>query len=325
LIIGRNHRAAQFVTKIEESPQLGLRIHGFLDAPNAQYNDLFLNYKLIGGLDDLEEILRDQIIDEVFVFLPIKSFYSEMGNILCICENIGVEVKMPTELFNTKFSKSTVSLYGAISVIDLYTGPKMNWQLLVKRLIDKTASAIALLLLFPMFVAIAIVIKATSKGPVFFKQKRVGYNGRIFSCLKFRTMVENAEALKKELLALNEMAGPVFKIRNDPRVTKIGRILRKTSIDELPQLINVLKGDMSLVGPRPPIPSEVKEYDLMDRRRLSMKPGITCLWQITGRNDIPFEKWMDLDRQYIDNWSLWLDLKILLETIPAVLRGSGEA
>jgi lipopolysaccharide/colanic/teichoic acid biosynthesis glycosyltransferase len=138
-------------------------------------------------------------------------------------------------------------------------------------------------------------------------------------------MVENAEALQKDLLRLNEMEGPVFKIKNDPRVTKVGRVLRKTSIDELPQLINVFKGDMSLVGPRPPIPSEVNEYVLKDRRRLSMRPGITCLWQINGRNAIPFEKWMELDRQYIDQWSLWLDLKILAKTIPAVLRGSGAA
>jgi lipopolysaccharide/colanic/teichoic acid biosynthesis glycosyltransferase len=172
---------------------------------------------------------------------------------------------------------------------------------------------------------VSFLIKRSSKGPVFFKQQRVGYNGRLFNCLKFRTMVENAEELRDDLLELNEMDGPVFKIKNDPRLTKVGKILRKTSIDELPQFINVLRGDMSLVGPRPPIPSEVKEYELVDRRRLSMRPGITCLWQVNGRNSIPFEKWMELDRQYIDQWSLWLDFKILAKTIPAVLRGSGAA
>jgi exopolysaccharide biosynthesis polyprenyl glycosylphosphotransferase len=325
LIIGRNDRATQLVKKIEELPELGLRIIGFLDAPNGKDNVFFLNYKLIGGLDDLEKILRNQVVDEVFVFLPIKSFYSEIDKILHICENVGVEVKIQTDLFSLKLSKSMVSHYGTFSVIDLYTSPKITWQLLIKRLIDITVSTILLLLLSPLFVVVSTLIKGTSKGPVFFQQKRVGYNSRLFNCLKFRTMVENAEALQKDLLRLNEMEGPVFKIKNDPRVTKVGRVLRKTSIDELPQLINVFKGDMSLVGPRPPIPSEVNEYVLKDRRRLSMRPGITCLWQINGRNAIPFEKWMELDRQYIDQWSLWLDLKILAKTIPAVLRGSGAA
>ena len=323
LFVGRNDRAAQLVKKIEESPELGLRILGFLDAPNGKGNVFFLNYKLIGGLDDLEEILRHQIVDEVFVFLPIKSFYSEIDKILHICEHVGVEVKIPTDLFSLKLAKSTVSEYGAVSVIDLYTSPKITWQLLIKRLIDITSSAVLLILLSPLFAVVSILIKGTSKGPVFFKQQRVGYNGRFFNCLKFRTMLENAEALQKGLLRLNEMEGPVFKIKNDPRVTKVGRILRKLSIDELPQLMNVLKGEMSLVGPRPPIPGEVNQYELKDRRRLSMKPGITCLWQVNGRNAIPFEKWMELDKEYIDHWSLWLDFKIIAQTIPAVLKSSG--
>jgi exopolysaccharide biosynthesis polyprenyl glycosylphosphotransferase len=326
LIVGRNDRSAELVKKIEESPELGLRILGFLDAPNGENGVTFSpNCKFMGEVDNLEKILRDQVVDEVFIFLPIKSFYSEIEKILRICENIGVEVKIPTDLFNLKLAKSTVSLYGGVSVIDLYTSPKMSWQLLLKRLIDITASSVLLIFLSPLFAVVSFLIKRTSKGPVFFKQQRVGYNGRLFNCLKFRTMVENAEAVQKDLLQLNEMDGPVFKIKNDPRLTKVGKILRKTSIDELPQFINVLRGDMSLVGPRPPIPSEVKEYELVDRRRLSMRPGITCLWQVNGRNSIPFEKWMELDRQYIDQWSLWLDFKILAKTIPAVLRGSGAA
>lgn len=326
LIVGRNDRAAQLVKKIEESPELGLRILGFLDAPNGENGVKFSpKYKLMGGLDDLEGILRDQVVDEVFIFLPIKSFYSEIEKVLRICEHVGVEVKIPTDLFSLGLAKSTVSLYGDVSVIDLYTSPKMTWQLIAKRLMDITTSAFMLGLLSPLFVLVSIIIKATSEGSVFFKQQRVGYNGRTFNCLKFRTMVENAEELQKDLLALNEMEGPVFKIKNDPRVTKVGGILRKTSIDELPQLINVLKGEMSLVGPRPPIPSEVNQYDLADRRRLSMRPGITCLWQVNGRNSVPFEKWMELDRQYIDQWSLWLDFKILAKTIPSIMRGSGAA
>ena len=326
LIIGRNERSAELVKKIEESSELGLRILGFLDAPNGDNGVSFsLNYKFMGGLDNLEKILRDQVVDEIFIFLPIKSFYSEIENILRICEHVGVEVKIPTDLFSLKLAKSTVSLYGDVSVIDMYTSPKMTWQLIAKRLIDVTASSVLLILLSPLFGVVSFLIKRSSRGPVFFKQQRVGYNGRLFNCLKFRTMVENAEVLQKDLLQLNEMDGPVFKIKNDPRLTKVGKILRKTSIDELPQFINVLRGDMSLVGPRPPIPSEVKEYELMDRRRLSMRPGITCLWQVNGRNKIRFEKWMELDREYVDNWSLKLDFMILLKTVPAVLRGGGAA
>jgi exopolysaccharide biosynthesis polyprenyl glycosylphosphotransferase len=326
LIVGRNNRAAKLMQRIEESPELGLRILGFLDAPNGE-NDVTLSpkYKLMGRLDDLERILRDYVVDEVFILLPVKSFYSEIEKVVRICEHVGVEVKIPTDLFNLNLARSTVSHYGTVSVIDLYTSPKMTWELIAKRLIDIVGSAVLLILLFPLFAVVAFLIKRTSKGPVFFKQERVGYNGRLFNCLKFRTMVENAEALQKGLLKLNEVDGPVFKIKNDPRVTKIGKILRKTSSDELPQLINVLKGEMSLVGPRPPIPSEVTQYDLRDRRRLSMRPGITCLWQVNGRNSIPFEKWMELDRQYIDQWSLWLDCKILAKTIPAVMKGSGAS
>jgi exopolysaccharide biosynthesis polyprenyl glycosylphosphotransferase len=323
LIVGRNDRAAQLVKKIEGSPEFGLRILGFLDAPNGENDVTFSpNYKLMGGLGDLEGILRDQVVDEVFIFLPIKSFYLEIEKVLRTCEDVGVEVKIPTDLFSLRLAKSTTSLYGDVSVIDLYTSPKMSWQLFVKRLIDITVSTVMLVLFSLVFAVVSILIKATSKGSVLFKQQRVGYNGRVFNCLKFRTMVENAEELQKDLLALNEMEGPVFKIKNDPRVTKVGRVLRRTSIDELPQLINVLKGDMSLVGPRPPIPSEVNEYILKDRRRLSMRPGITCLWQVNGRNSIPFEKWMELDKEYIDHWSLWLDFRIIAKTLPALFIGS---
>ena len=222
-------------------------------------------------------------------------------------------------------AKSSVFYYDDVPVIDLYSSPKMNLQFIIKRVLDIFVSMILLVLFAPIVAVICLLIKITSKGPIHFKQTRLGYNGRPFSCIKFRTMVEDAEKFKDELIAFNEMDGPVFKMKNDPRITKMGSFLRKTSLDELPQLINVLKGEMSLVGPRPPLPEEVNLYDLKDRRRLSMKPGITCLWQINGRNTISFEKWMELDRKYIDQWSLWLDLKILLKTIPAVLKGSGAA
>jgi len=201
--------------------------------------------------------------------------------------------------------------------------PDKLWHLWVKRLFDIVFSFIALIILAPIFAIVAIMIKATSKGPVFFKQERGGLNGRKFMLYKFRTMVVDAEAKLKDVLAYNEMDGPVFKLTNDPRLTKVGKFLRKFSVDELPQLWNVLKEDMSIVGPRPPIPAEIDKYANWQRRRLSMMPGITCLWQVKGRNNIDFEAWMRFDLEYIDNWSLWLDCKIILQTIPVVLFGIG--
>lgn len=326
LIIGRNSRSVEMARRIEQTPELGLRILGSVDSLDGDKERQGVNNQpLIGTLDELESILKNNVVDEVFVSLPIKSFYLEIQRIIHTCETAGVEAKIPTDLFTRKIARSTISDYDGIPVIDLYASPKMSLQLCAKRLMDIVLSGLLIVLLSPLLLLAAFLIKGTSKGPVFFVQRRVGYNGRQFNCLKFRTMVENAEDLKKDLLRLNELTGPVFKMRNDPRVTPLGRWLRKASLDELPQLINVFLGDMSLVGPRPPIPSEVDQYDLSARRRLSMRPGITCLWQVSGRNGIPFDKWMELDRQYIDEWSLGLDAKILLKTIPAVLKTSGAS
>jgi exopolysaccharide biosynthesis polyprenyl glycosylphosphotransferase len=325
LIVGRNKRSADFVKRIEESPEMGLRILGFLDAPHKRILEIFHKYTFLGDLSNLEFTLRKQVVDEVFLMLPIKSFYTEIEKMVSLCEAVGVEVKIPVNLFNVKLARSTISKYGSLDVIDLYTSPKMTWQLMAKRMIDISLSSFLITLLSPVFFITAILIKATSPGPVFFKQLRVGYNGRVFQCLKFRTMIENAEELKKDLLELNEMEYPVFKIKNDPRLTQVGPILRKFSIDELPQLINVIKGDMSLVGPRPPVPNEVKEYDIEFLRRLSFRPGITCLWQVNGRNALSFRKWMELDKEYMDNWSLGLDMKILTKTLLVVIRGTGAS
>jgi len=324
LIVGRNPRAEDIARRIQGIPGFGVRILGCIDHPeNENSTGCNYNFNLMGKLEDLEIILKNQVVDEVIITLPIKSFYSEIEKILSLCERVGVEVKVPTDIFSKKLARSRIIMYYNFQMIDFYTSPKMDCQLMVKRIMDISISLVLLIILSPLFLLISIIVKATSKGPVFFVQQRVGYNGRLFNCLKFRTMVENAEDLKKDLAKLDEMVGPVFKIKNDPRVTKVGRFLRKTSIDELPQLINVLKGDMSLVGPRPPVPVEVSQYELSDIRRLSMRPGITCTWQVRGRNTIPFDKWMELDRQYIDNWSLWMDIKILARTIPAVIRGTG--
>lgn len=325
LIVGHNSRVDELVDKIESSPELGLQILGYVDTQKERGEGSHITgYEYLGGIENLEKVVREKVVDEVFVFLPIKSFYCEIEKILNLCEEVGVEVELPTDLFMRRLAKSSVLSYDGITLISLYTSPRMDWRLVLKRAIDVVVSGTALLALLPLFALVAVLIKATSSGPVIFRQRRKGYNGRVFDCLKFRTMVENAEAMKKDLLAQNEMDGPVFKMKSDPRITKIGRILRKTSMDELPQLINVLMGDMSLVGPRPPLPDEVSLYERPCLRRLSMKPGITCLWQVSGRNDVPFEKWMELDRDYIDHWSLWLDFKILLKTIPVVLKSTGR-
>jgi lipopolysaccharide/colanic/teichoic acid biosynthesis glycosyltransferase len=212
------------------------------------------------------------------------------------------------------------------SLITLRTDRMQGWSLLVKRLLDFTISLCCIALLTPVFLITAVLIKLTSPGPILFAQKRVGLNKRLISVHKFRTMVLDAEQKQAQIEHLNEVSGPVFKIRNDPRITRLGKLLRKTSIDELPQLFDVLAGNMSLVGPRPlPVRDYLGFSKDWQRRRFSIRPGITCLWQITGRSSVSFERWMELDMEYIDQWSVWLDLRILIRTIPAVLKGSGAA
>jgi len=249
-----------------------------------------------------------------------------MQRVTALFEQHGTIMRFDSDMFNLKLARQRMDFFDGNAQITAHSGGFDGWSLLVKRFIDLTGSLLMLIALAPMLLIVAILIKVASPGPVFFGQKRVGLSKRQFVMYKFRTMVPNAELLQSELLHLNEMTGPVFKITNDPRVTRIGRFLRKSSIDELPQLFNVLIGDMSLVGPRA---MSVRDYQFFSedwqRRRFSVKPGITCLWQIHGRNSVPFEKWMELDMQYIDKWSLWLDLKILARTVPAVLRGTGAA
>ena len=238
----------------------------------------------------------------------------------------GILVRLDTDIFDLKFAHARTEVTEGTSQIVGTSSGIDGWQLLLKRVLDVASSLLLLIILSPLLLIVAALIKLTSPGKVFFAQKRVGLNKRQFTMFKFRTMVPAAESIQEKLAHLNEMTGPVFKIKNDPRVTPLGRVLRRTSIDELPQLFNVLKGDMSLVGPRA---MSVRDYQFFSedwqRRRFSVPPGITCLWQIQGRNSLPFEQWMVLDMQYIDGWSLWLDLKILALTIPAVLKGSGAA
>jgi len=262
----------------------------------------------------------------VVITLPMKSLYDEASTIARLCEGQGILVRYLSNPFNLNFARSRADHFEGDTIITLTTGRMRGVSLIFKRALDVVASFAGILLLTPLFLIVGLWIKFTSPGPVFFFQERVGLSKRRFRLYKFRTMVADAEEKMAEIEHLNEVSGPVFKIKNDPRITPIGRILRKTSIDELPQLFNVLKGDMSLVGPRPLPVRDYKGFDEdWHRRRFSVRPGITCLWQVNGRSNTSFDDWMKLDMEYIDNFSLGLDFKILAKTIPAVIRGSGAA
>jgi exopolysaccharide biosynthesis polyprenyl glycosylphosphotransferase len=266
------------------------------------------------------------VVDEVAMYLPLRSFYERSFGAAALCEQHGIIMRFDGDIFGLKKSRSTADEFDGDHHVASYTGVRDWWPLVAKRILDLVLSLALLLFLLPLFVIVALLIKYSSAGPIFFSQERMGLNKRRFLIFKFRTMLPNAEKMLAELEQHNEVSGPVFKIREDPRITPIGKVLRRTSIDELPQLFNVLKGDMSLVGPRP-LP--VRDYEGFSedwqRRRFSVRPGITCLWQVSGRSSIPFEQWMKMDLQYMDEWSLWLDMKILMQTVSAVLKGTGAA
>ncbi len=323
LIVGVNKSTAALIDRITAHPEWSFRVLGILaNQPPDFKQDGGVETPYLGDLQRLPELAENQVIDEIIICADGKDL-GPINDTLLLCEEMGIRTHIVADFFTLSIAKTEFGYLQDIPLLTFTTTPHRNFHLLIKRLIDIVFSAAVLLLTSPLFVLIGILIKLDSPGPVFFTQIRVGLQKRTFKLLKFRSMVQNAEELLPELLAKNEMKGPVFKIRDDPRITRVGRWLRKTSLDELPQLVNVLLGDMSLVGPRPPLPSEVKKYARWQRRRLSMKPGITCTWQISGRNEIDFEEWMNLDLQYIDHWSLGLDFKILLKTIPAVLTFRG--
>jgi exopolysaccharide biosynthesis polyprenyl glycosylphosphotransferase len=328
VVVGSNDAAVQFARKIEDSPWLGYRILAFVDEdwPGiSKFNQE--GYSLACNFEGLRSFMRRNVVDEVVVTLPLRSLHSHATEIAELCEEQGILLRMVSNLFDLKRARSKVEEFEGDSHITHSTGTIVaGWQAFIKWAVDFTASLLLVIFFTPLFLLVAVLIKLTSPGPVFFLQERLGLNKRRFKIYKFRTMSVDAESRMKEIEHLNEVSGPVFKIKNDPRITPIGKFLRSTSIDELPQLLNVLKGDMSLVGPRP---MAVRDYEGFNedwqRRRFSVRPGITCLWQVLGRNTIPFEQWMELDLQYIDRWSLWLDFTILMKTIPAVLKGSGAS
>jgi len=327
LILGTNSRAAEFATRLQASPERGYRVLGFVDDEWPGMNGLARNgLNVVSSCAGLAEYLRRNVVDEVAIYLPFGSFYKHSSSVASLCVQHGITMRFSSDLFGLKTTRWRAEELDGDQYVSTYTGSGELWPRVAKRTLDIIGSGVALLLFFPLLLIVAVIIRSTSPGPVFFLQERIGLNKRRFRIAKFRTMVPNAEQMMFHLEKYNEAGGPVFKIRNDPRITPIGRFLRRSSIDELPQLFNVLRGDMSLVGPRPlPIRDYEGFSEDWQRRRFSVKPGITCLWQVNGRSDVTFDQWMLLDLQYMDEWSFWLDCKILAKTIPAVLKGSGAA
>ncbi len=323
LIVGINPRAEEVARMILDRPHWGLKLAGFV-SPNGGHGSSFAGLPVLGGADELPRILQEQVVDEV-IFVLSRRQLEEFEESFLLCAELGIRARVALYFPHMKARVVLEELEG-IPLLTFTNTPGAPFPLFVKRLADVAVSAVGLMLTAPLLPVIAAAVKLSSQGPVLYSQQRCGLNGRRFTLHKFRTMYVGADRRLQEVAHLNEVNGPAFKARHDPRVTPIGRILRRLSLDELPQLYNVLKGDMSLVGPRPPLPKEVERYERWQRRRLSMKPGLTGLWQVSGRSRFDdFNRWIALDLAYIDQWSLWLDLKILAKTVPAVLSARGAA
>ncbi len=324
LIVGNGLRAEWLASQVAERPDLGYRLVGYVDEERRLKHRALSRVNWLGQFEQLRSVIAAEVIDEVFITLPIKSQYSRIEEAITILEEQGIMVHLFSDIFPHKLARSRAWEFEGAPLVSLQSAPSISWRTEAKRIIDLVGSIILLALFLPLFVLVAIAIKLDSTGPVLFVQERMGYNKRRFRMIKFRTMTVDAEARMNEIEHLNEKDGPVFKIRSDPRMTRVGRVLRKLSIDELPQLVNVLLGDMSLVGPRPLPMRDVLGLNVAwQKRRFSVKPGLTCLWQVSGRSNLSFEEWMQLDLEYIDRWSLSLDCKILLRTIPAILSAEG--
>jgi exopolysaccharide biosynthesis polyprenyl glycosylphosphotransferase len=326
LFIGSNPRAIELAQKIMSRQEFGYRLLGFVD--DELHHDVSQGprAKVVCTIAELPAFLEAHVVDEVYIVLPIKKYYEEIRSIITLCQDVGIVCRVPSNWFEIQTLKTSSFELEDEPILTVYTGSSHQLEhMWLKRLIDIVFSSISLLLFAPFFLIIAILIKVTSPGPIFFRQERIGYNRRKFQMIKFRTMVAGAEEMQPQLEHLNEADGPAFKIKLDPRITPIGKWLRRTSLDEVPQLINVLLGDMSLVGPRPLPLRDVEGIEKRwQKRRFSMRPGLTCLWQIGGRNHMRFEDWMKLDLEYIDSWSISLDFYIIAKTIPAIIRGTGH-
>jgi len=322
LIVGAGETGRAVMRNVVAQPELGYKVVGFVDDKPERGGKDIGRIKGLGGTYRIAELVEEHAVDEVIITLPWQYHRRIMG-IMAECERAGVSVRIVPDLFQMSLSNVDIDDLNGIPLIGLKSVSIRGWNLAVKRAIDVVVAGLGLVVLSPLLLLIAIVIRLDSPGAAVFSQTRVGRGGHAFTVLKFRTMREGAEQEVQSLFALNEAGGPLFKIKNDPRLTKVGQFLRRTSLDELPQLYNVLRGEMSLIGPRPGLPSEVAQYQDWHRKRLETWPGITGLWQVSGRSDLSFDEMVLLDIYYIENWSLWMDLQIALRTLPAILFAKG--
>lgn len=329
VIVGANDRTRHLIDVLNAHEGLGYTLVGLLDDdPERARRIADADITYLGETQILERMIQNNEVDEVYISLPVRSSYESIQEIAHLCEGAALPVHMVADLFPMRVATSRLMHLEDIPLLNLSTIPEAHGKVFMKRMVDFVGSSIlivVLTLIIPLLPVLALLIKLDSKGPIFFLQERVGQNQRRFRMIKFRSMITNAEELQAALLDQNEMDGPVFKIKDDPRITRLGRFIRKYSLDEFPQLFNVWWGEMSLVGPRPPIPAEVEQYSWSQRRRLSIKPGMTGLWQVSGRNEVGFEEWVELDLEYIDRWSIGLDFLILFKTIRAVVAGRGAS
>jgi exopolysaccharide biosynthesis polyprenyl glycosylphosphotransferase len=322
VIVGTGQAAKDLIRKVESRSEWGLRLIGIVEEGEGQTSGI-QRYSALGSITDISKILQRYVIDEVLIAVS-PGHLDKIDIVLSKCRQIGAPARVTVNFFSNAAGSVSLDKLGSIPLLSFTTTPQNQVTLALKRGFDIVISSVALILFAPLCIFIAVGIKLGTPGPAIFTQTRVSLNGRFFEMHKFRSMYLDAEEKKDALRPMNEVEGPAFKLNNDPRVTPLGRLLRKTSLDEIPQLINVLKGDMSIIGPRPPLPEEVRMYEPWQRRRLSMKPGLTGLWQINGRNTIrDFNQWMRLDLHYVDNWSLKLDMEIFLKTIPVIILGRG--
>ncbi len=324
VIVGSGRRARMLADQLRLVSEWGVEIVGFLD-PTGESAGRRKTDRILGHVNDIGDVLRDNVVEDIIVAVP-RSMLGDVQRIIDACQEEGVRLRFMADIYDFSAARIRLSQVSGIPLLSFEPVARGEGALLAKRVFDLVVTLVAMPMLLPLLALVAIAIRLDSKGPAFFTQERIGLHKRSFRMYKFRSMVVDAEERMAEVEHLNEADGPNFKIENDPRITRLGRFIRKTSIDELPQLLNVVKGDMSLVGPRPMSVRDVNHFDRgVQRKRFSVRPGITCLWQISGRSDLSFDEWLELDLEYINGWSFWLDIKILFSTIPKVLKGSGAA
>jgi exopolysaccharide biosynthesis polyprenyl glycosylphosphotransferase len=322
LVVGTGRVGQALRHHIESLRHLGYTFKGFVHVPANDAEAAGDCADVLGTVDEALELARKHFVDEIFLSAPCERVL--VKRLVHQAREAGIDIRVVPDLYDGLAWNSPIEYIGQFPTIPLHRGEVPVLRMVLKRLLDIAASSVALVLLSPVLAAIAIAVRSDSPGPIFYASERIGKKGRVFPCIKFRTMVPDAERRRTEVLHMNERDSVLFKITNDPRITRMGRFLRKYSLDELPQLVNVLRGDMSLVGPRPPIASEVKRYELNHLRRLDVVPGITGLWQVQARQDPSFDSYISLDTAYIENWSLWLDIKILVRTVGVVVTGTGS-